>query len=338
MDEPLFNFRQDSSTAVFPQLVKSSNAVCSDISTANTVRPMGTNRRKLTDTELAECSRLKAVFEQRKADAKAHGKKLTQADVGYECGWSSGQSAVNQYLNGKVPLNVDALLKLAAVLNFEPRDVSPRLANEVQKYAQAVTPAETTELITQRLAGVFATVEDDEPEPEVPDLSEDDDSSAGTEGGLWEAITTARAYAEVAFEDIGRIGKENYRPADIDWHGSVEDAGHGGFWVRVPTTSMTSDGVPVSFPPGMLILVNPDKAATPGHFVVATVKNEPVFRWFIREAGDLYLAPLNREFKVIPVDESCRIAGVVVDAKWDGLTSWAEPTEVFEENGAPEWF
>lgn len=99
---------------------------------------MSKQRRELSAEEKAECARLKAVFESRKAEARAAGRKLTQADVGDACGWQSGQSAVNQYMNSKVPLNIDALLKLAAVLGFEPAEVSPRLAGDIARIAQAV--------------------------------------------------------------------------------------------------------------------------------------------------------------------------------------------------------
>lgn len=117
----------------------SSVAVCEEISTANTVRAMSKSaRRELTDEEREECSRLKAVFEKRKAEARDRGEKLTQADVGDACGWRSGQSAVNQYFNAKVPLNVDALLKLSEVLSFKPSEVSPRLAREISNIAQSI--------------------------------------------------------------------------------------------------------------------------------------------------------------------------------------------------------
>jgi len=83
-------------------------------------------RRPLTSEEVAESTRLKAIYEQRKAAAKAAGRNLTQADVAEACGWS-GQSAFSQYATGKVPLNVEALLKLAKALDFDVSEVSPRL-------------------------------------------------------------------------------------------------------------------------------------------------------------------------------------------------------------------
>lgn len=88
-------------------------------------------RRPLTPEEIAESAKLKAIYESKKAEAKGRGASLTQADVAEACGWS-GQSAFSQYATGKVPLNVEALLKLAKALNFHPGDVSPRLMDTVQ--------------------------------------------------------------------------------------------------------------------------------------------------------------------------------------------------------------
>jgi len=87
-------------------------------------------RRPLTPEEIAESAKLKAIYEQRKSAAKAAGRSLTQADVAEACGWS-GQSAFSQYATGKVPLNVEALLKLAKALDFIASDVSPRLMSTV---------------------------------------------------------------------------------------------------------------------------------------------------------------------------------------------------------------
>ncbi|NEL65537.1 MAG: helix-turn-helix transcriptional regulator, partial [Xanthomonas perforans] len=71
-------------------------------------------RRDLTPEEQAESARLKAIYEDRKAAAKARGQSLTQADVAERAGWS-GQSAFSQYATGKIPLNLDAALTLARV-------------------------------------------------------------------------------------------------------------------------------------------------------------------------------------------------------------------------------
>ncbi|ULT73002.1 S24 family peptidase [Pseudomonas sp. BC42] len=92
-------------------------------------------RRPLTPEEVAESAKLKAIYEQRKSAAKAAGRSLTQADVAEACGWS-GQSAFSQYATGKVPLNVEALLKLAKALNFDASEVSSRLISTVANVQQ----------------------------------------------------------------------------------------------------------------------------------------------------------------------------------------------------------
>lgn len=131
MDSHLSVTSPDSSIAVFCQQENSSSAICEYISTATTVRAMKAPRRELTSEEQAECARLKAVFEKRQKEAKDQGSRLTQESLGNAIGWRSGQSAVNQYLNGKVPLNLEALLKFATELRFAPEEVSPRLAAEI---------------------------------------------------------------------------------------------------------------------------------------------------------------------------------------------------------------
>jgi phage repressor protein C with HTH and peptisase S24 domain len=124
----------DSSSAAFYQQQNTSSAVCLDISSANTLVRMKI-RRPLTTEEVAESARLKAIYEQRKSAAKAAGRSLTQADVAEACGWS-GQSAFSQYATGKVPLNVEALLKLAKALNFDASEVSSRLLSTVASVQQ----------------------------------------------------------------------------------------------------------------------------------------------------------------------------------------------------------
>lgn len=90
------------------------------------------HRRALTEQELEECSRLKAIYATRKAEARAKGHALTQQEIGEVCGWASGQSVVNQYMTGKLALNLDALMRLSKALNFSPEEVSPRLAESIQ--------------------------------------------------------------------------------------------------------------------------------------------------------------------------------------------------------------
>lgn len=80
-----------------------------------------------------EAARLKAIYNDRKRSNKA----LNQAVLAEMCGWSS-QGTVSQYMNGGLELNLEALLKFAAALAFDPAEVSPRLAELISR----ATPAE----------------------------------------------------------------------------------------------------------------------------------------------------------------------------------------------------
>jgi len=63
--------------------------------------------------------RLRAVW-----DAKAKSLGLTQEEAANRLGWDS-QSTVSQYLTGRIPLNAEALLKFARLLEVQPKEIDP---------------------------------------------------------------------------------------------------------------------------------------------------------------------------------------------------------------------
>jgi SOS-response transcriptional repressor LexA len=70
-----------------------------------------------------EASRLKAFY----LAGKKAGRFSNQAELADIMGWQS-QGTVSQYMTGKLELNIEALLKFAHTLAFDPAEVSPRLA------------------------------------------------------------------------------------------------------------------------------------------------------------------------------------------------------------------
>ncbi|WP_434558048.1 S24 family peptidase [Pseudomonas sp. Z4-20] len=102
----------------------------------------------------------------------------------------------------------------------------------------------------------------------------------------------------------------------IKWHSSDAWAGDRGFWVEVEGASMASMSR-ASFPEGSLILVNAEAKPKPGQFVVARLKdsNEFTFKQLVRDAGDLFLKPLNPSYPIKPLNDRWEITGTVVDAK-----------------------
>lgn len=78
-----------------------------------------TKRRPLTAREKIAQQNLRAIW-----NAKKKGLELTQERAAHQLGWSS-QGTVGQYLLGRVPLNTDALLKFAKLLQVKPTDIDP---------------------------------------------------------------------------------------------------------------------------------------------------------------------------------------------------------------------
>ena len=86
--------------------------------TANNIRRM-TKRRPLTAKEKLVQTRLREIWQ-----AKKKSLDLTQEKAAHLFGWAS-QGAVGAYLLGRTPVNTDALLKFAKLLDVKPTDIDP---------------------------------------------------------------------------------------------------------------------------------------------------------------------------------------------------------------------
>jgi len=71
---------------------------------------MAVPRRALTAEEAGDAKRLRSVWEERSKSLQ-----LTQLGVSQRFGFAN-QSAVSQYLNGRIPLNLEAALRFASIL------------------------------------------------------------------------------------------------------------------------------------------------------------------------------------------------------------------------------
>lgn len=65
-------------------------------------------------------------------------KRITQADLAAACGWQSA-STFNRLLSGKITLTEDVLNKLCSVLEVQPSDISPRLAESADGQSSKLT-------------------------------------------------------------------------------------------------------------------------------------------------------------------------------------------------------
>lgn len=87
------------------------------------------------------------------------------------------------------------------------------------------------------------------------------------------------------------------------------------FWLKVKGDSMTAPAGQ-SITEGTLILVDTEVEVAPGKLVIAKLpdSNEATFKKLVSDGGRLFLKPLNPGYPIEPVDENCRIVGVVVQA------------------------
>ncbi len=105
-----------------------------------------------------------------------------------------------------------------------------------------------------------------------------------------------------------------------EWTQTTAKASPNSFWLTVKGDSMTAT-TGLSIPEGMKILVDPAVEVTNGRLVVAKLdsENEATFKKYVVDAGQQYLKPLNPSYHMIPIDDKCRIIGVVIEAKLEGL-------------------
>ncbi|MFX5660712.1 helix-turn-helix transcriptional regulator, partial [Acinetobacter baumannii] len=82
--------------------------------------------KNISAEQLEDAARLRAIFEGRKREDRS----WTQERLAQECGWKT-QSAAQQYLNGLVPLNLDALIKFSLALDVPVTDISPSLGAKI---------------------------------------------------------------------------------------------------------------------------------------------------------------------------------------------------------------
>lgn len=91
-------------------------------------------RTPLSADQIEDAERLRAIYKIRVKESKLRGDDppLNQTEVGERCEWKSAQSAFSQYMNAKVALNLDAVIRLSKALACEPAEISPSLARGIR--------------------------------------------------------------------------------------------------------------------------------------------------------------------------------------------------------------
>ncbi len=104
---------------------------------------------------------------------------------------------------------------------------------------------------------------------------------------------------------------DNFQPGDAeDWIDITSKVGPRAFALRVVGNSMEKE-----FQEGELVIVDPDREAASGDYVVAKINHdEATFKQLLLDAGEVFLRPLNSAYPVISVkDKGFRVVGRVVE-------------------------
>jgi SOS-response transcriptional repressor LexA len=113
---------------------------------------------------------------------------------------------------------------------------------------------------------------------------------------------------------------DTFQPGDAErWIATYAKVSKHAFALRVVGDSMTNPSGAPSFPEGTIIIVDPERAAQPGKFVVVrqNVDTETTFKQLVRDAGRHFLKPLNPRYPLLEMLADAVVAGVVVQAVMD---------------------
>ena len=92
----------------------------------------------LTTDQIMAAEQLRFIW-----NAKKKVLHLTQEKLAQLCGWSA-QSSFNDYLQARVPLNIEAILRISKVLQIHPTEIMPALVD-------LLPPTDTTILAEQKI-------------------------------------------------------------------------------------------------------------------------------------------------------------------------------------------
>lgn len=246
---------------------------------------MNKSKRKLTDSEMKLSEGLRRIWLAKKGELG-----LNQEKAGAVLGMTQG--AVGHYLNGRIALNTETIIKFAQLLHVEPSDIDP---SQVVKLGRRSNPDAPTEHATQ---GISNAPESFLPIPShrstVPLIS-------SVQAGGW---------AEVV---------DNFQPGDAEeWRETTAKVGPNAFALRIEGDSMTSP-TGTSIPHGSIVIVDPDAEYTNGSIVVAKLIDvqEATIKKLVIDGPNKYLKPLNPNYAPIPINGSCRIVGVAKKVEID---------------------
>nr|WP_315467128.1 LexA family transcriptional regulator [uncultured Undibacterium sp.] len=235
--------------------------------------------KPLNENQLEDAKRLRSVFELRKNEDPS----LSQERLAYACGWKT-QGTVNQYMHGKIPLNLNAVQKFAEALRVSIEEISPDLSKQIVSLAKSLPKqggiTERSELLAMGTR-------------RIP------------------LVSYAQAVEIIEVNDLYFLG-------DVSEHLLTDlDLGTKAFALQIKGDSMLPD-----FKEGDRIVIDPEVEPLPGDFVVAKSGHEEATFKKYRPTGRIDsngnvifdLVPLNADYAPMHSDVvPLRIIGTMIE-------------------------
>lgn len=227
----------------------------------------------LSSEQLSEATALKELFKSWQATRKESGLPSSQEAAADMLGF--GQSALAQYLNGKIPLNIDAGAKFAALLGVGLSDFSPSLADQAVRVAGSVTGVRVTD---------------------------DDDHAPATIAIQMVSMHVQAGIDDFAFEPILDEEGQHHVPRNFLEENDLRPAAL--VAVKVKGDSMQ----PLMYEGDIAVVNTTDRSRKNGGVFAMNYNGQAVVKRLVYDRREWYLASDNPEFKPAP----CRGAECIV--------------------------
>ncbi|AWL04253.1 hypothetical protein DIR46_07280 [Massilia oculi] len=229
----------------------------------------------LTKEQLEDAARLKQLFATWQKAQREAGLPSSQEALSDQLGFN--QSALSQYLNGRIPLNIDAATKFANLIGKSVADFSPLLAAQIEKYTGPAEPVDPAAMVRKA-----TPVSLDEPDPSglISVQAVNIRVEAGVPG----------FEADREFEDGGLIQIPREAVETEEWAPQCLLA------IKVRGLSM----LPV-FADGDTIVINvADRRLVSGEVYAVNCDGKPAVKQLVFERHQWYMRSFNPNFQPVP--------------------------------------
>ena len=227
----------------------------------------------LTKEQLEDAARLKKRFLDWQKIRRDGGLPASQEAISELLGFN--QSAVSQYLNGRIPLNIETAAKFAHLIECQVSDFSPSLAAQIEQFATSTTGQDAASMVRN------ATPASTEPSPSTIPVKA---VNIRVEAGF------PAFEADQEFEDGGLV---HIPKKDVELNEWVPQC--------LLAVKVRGDSMWPVFAEGDTIVINiADVKLVSGEVYAVNCEGKPVIKQLAYEGHQWYMRSFNPKHKPVP--------------------------------------